>query len=99
MAFGPPVGFTPQGDMTPFTQFTPTGDWVRLQTNSQGDVVPWDVVHAVDGPFTFDANGNRIPGVEELYGQQLHGQQQHQHVVGSGSATTGADALTLLLLL
>src|SRR3954469_16972451 len=69
--FGPPVGYTPTGDMTPFTQFTPQGDPVAFLTNSRGDVVPFELTQfAADGspaPFAFDDQGNRTPGVNELF--------------------------------
>jgi len=106
--FGPPVGFTPQGDMTPFTRFNNQGDFAPLITNARGDVVPFEFTNfAPDGtpsPFTFDANGNRIPNVYEMYPQMnpnYAAAAAHAAAVSrrkSGTETPAQEAAFLLLL-
>jgi hypothetical protein len=71
MDLGPPVGFTPTGDMTPFTNTNSQGDVVPFITNERGDIVPYALTRSAPtgdpAPFAFDSAGNRIPGVNEMY--------------------------------
>lgn len=68
---GPPVGYTPTGDMTPFTRFTVTGDVIPFVTNDRGDIVPFAFTNPTitgdPSPWVFDDAGNRIPGVNEMF--------------------------------
>lgn len=91
---GPPVGYTANGDMTPFTKFTPTGDIIppEIYTNRQGDIIPYELTQfGPDGspaPYMFTPKGDRIPGIYEVYPNLAPGfaQQQAQQAAAAQAA-------------
>ena len=53
---GIPMGVTPQGDLTPFTQFSAQGDIAPFHTNSMGDITMFPNIAPNGDPIVFPTN-------------------------------------------